>query len=48
LVKNTTIGLDLAKRVFQIRAIAVDGTVVARRQLRRSEMLKFFGSLQLA
>ena len=46
MVQITTIGLDLAKRAFQIHAIAADGTVVARRQLRRSEMLKFFGDLQ--
>lgn len=41
----TMIGLDLAKRVFQFHAIADDGTVVVRRQLRRTEVLKFFGVL---
>jgi transposase len=40
----STIGLDLAKRLFQVHGIAADGTVVIRRQLRRSEMLKFFGA----
>ena len=39
----TTIGLILAKRVFQVRGVAADGTVVCRRHLRRAEMLKFFG-----
>jgi len=40
-----TIGLDLAKRVFQVHGIAVDGAVVCRRQLRRAEVLKFFAEL---
>ena len=30
----TTIGLDLAKHVFQVHAIAADGGVVVRRRLR--------------
>jgi transposase len=42
----STISLDLAKRLFQIHGNAADGTVVFRRQLRRSEMLKFFATLQ--
>ena len=36
----TTIGLDLAKNVFQVHGIAADGTVLIRRQLRRGEVLK--------
>jgi transposase len=36
------IGLDLAKNVFQVHAIAHDGSPVVRRQLRRAEVLKFF------
>jgi transposase len=39
------VGLDLAKSVFQIHAIDADGKVVVRRQLRRGEVLKFFGIL---
>ena len=39
------VGLDLAKNVFQVHAIAHDGSPVVRRQLRRTEVLKFFGSL---
>lgn len=38
----TTIGLDLAKSVFQIHCIDADGKVVVRRQLRRPEMLAWF------
>ncbi len=41
----TTVGHDLAKRVFQVHAITTDGTIVVRRQLRRSEVLKFFSAL---
>jgi transposase len=39
------IGLDLAKHVFQVHGIAADGQVVLRRQVRRSELLKFFRAL---
>ena len=38
----TTIGLDVAKSVFQVHGIAADGTVVFRRQLRRAQVLPFF------
>jgi transposase len=41
----TTIGLDLAKNVFQLHAIKKDGTVAVRRQLRRSQVLPFFERL---
>lgn len=40
-----TVGLDLAKNVFQVHAIGVDGAVMIRRKLRRSEVLRFFGEL---
>jgi transposase len=38
------IGLDLAKNVFQVHGAAVDGTVLFRRKLPRSQVLKFFAS----
>ncbi len=41
----TTIGLDLAKSVFQVHAVASDGTVIVRRSLRRSQVLEFFRKL---
>ena len=44
--KITTIGLDLAKSIFQVHGIAEDGHVVVRRALRRSQMLEFFRSLE--
>ena len=41
----TTIGLDLAKNVFQVHGIDATGQVVVRRSLRRSQMLPFFAKL---
>jgi transposase len=41
----TTIGLDTAKSVFQVHGADASGAVVLRRQLRRSEVLKFFAKL---
>src|SRR5689334_22436012 len=41
----TTIGLDLAKQVFQVHSIDADGTTVLRKQLRRSQVLSFFSRL---
>jgi transposase len=38
----STIGLDLAKRIFQVHGIDASGTVVVRKALRRSQMLPFF------
>ena len=40
-----TVGLDLAKNVFQVHGVDGDGRVVLRRRLRRAEVLKLFGSL---
>jgi transposase len=40
-----TIGLDLAKQVFQVHGIDTDGAVVLRRRLQRSEVVKFFSTL---
>jgi transposase len=40
-----TIGLDLAKNVFQVHGVDGAGAVILRRQLRRAEVLKFFASL---
>ena len=38
----TTIGLDLAKNVFQVHGVDASGRVVVRRQLRRNQVLPFF------
>ena len=41
----TTIGLDIAKSVFQVHGIDADGNVVIRRQLKRRHVLVFFQKL---
>ena len=41
----TTVGLDLAKNVFQVHAISSTGEVVVRRTLRRAQMIPFFSKL---
>jgi transposase len=41
----STIGLDIAKNVFQVHGVDVSGTVVLRRQLRRGQVEKFFAQL---
>lgn len=43
--KISTIGLDLAKHVFQIHGIDERGGVVLRKQLRRAEVVSFFAKL---
>ena len=43
--KLSVVGLDLAKNVFQVHGIDTDGEVVVRKQLRRSEMHKYFARL---
>jgi transposase len=41
----TTVGLDLAKSVFQVHGTDEDGKPVMRRKLRRGQMLGFFSGL---
>ena len=41
----TTIGLDLAKDVFQVHGITADGAVVFNRSIRRRQVLAFFKQL---
>jgi transposase len=38
----TTIGLDIAKSVFQVHGVDAGGEVVVRRQLKRRSVLAFF------
>ena len=38
----TTIGLDIAKSVFQAHGIGAEGSVMIRRQLKRRHVLAFF------
>jgi transposase len=41
----TTIGLDIAKSVFQVHGVDARGKVVIRRQLKRRYVLAFFERL---
>jgi transposase len=45
MTKITTIGLDLAKRVFQVHGVDATGAVVLRKRLRREDVLVFFTQL---
>ncbi|MGX5851877.1 IS110 family transposase [Mesorhizobium sp. PL10] len=45
-MKITTIGLDLAKNVFQVHGVNAEGNVTVQRRLRRKEVLLFFGGLE--
>ena len=44
-MKPITIGIDLAKSVFQVHGVDAAGDVVIRKKLRRAEVLKFFKAL---
>jgi hypothetical protein len=44
-MKISTIGIDLAKAVFQIHGVNAQGKVMLKKQLRREQMMAFFTSL---
>jgi hypothetical protein len=41
----STIGLDIAKSVFQIHGVDVDDAVVIRKRITRAKLLEFFATL---
>ena len=41
----TIVGLDIAKRVFQLHGVDATGKTVLRRKLQRAEVLTFFKAL---
>ena len=41
----TTVGLDLAKHVFQVHGVDAPGRVVVAKAIRRNKLLEFFASL---
>ena len=41
----TTVGLDIAKSVFQVHCVDVQGNVIIRRQLKRRQVMAFFRKL---
>jgi transposase len=45
-MKITTVGIDLAKIVFQVHGVDERGKVAARKQLKRAEMSKYFANLE--
>jgi transposase len=45
-MKVATVGLDLAKNVFQLHAVDPQGHLVARKQLRRTEVLRYLAKLE--
>ena len=44
-MNTTTIGLDIAKNVFQIHGVDKNGKTVFRKQLKRNQVLAFFANL---
>jgi transposase len=40
-----TVGLDLAKHVFQVHGVDAPGRVVVAKTIRRNKLLEFFASL---
>src|SRR6478736_3277236 len=41
----STIGLDIAKSVFQVHGVDADGTVIIRKRITRAKLLEFFATL---
>src|SRR2546430_2921310 len=41
----STIGLDIAKSVFQVHGVDVDGAVVIRKRVSRARLLEFFAAI---
>ena len=41
----TTVGLDIAKSIFQVHGVDAQGNVILRRQLKRRHVLAFFQKL---
>ena len=41
----TTVGLDLAKHIFQVHGVDASGRVVIAKAMRRNKLLEFFASL---
>src|SRR5690606_1810259 len=45
IMKITTLGIDLAKQVFQLHGVDEQGKTVLRKQLKRDQMATFFATL---
>lgn len=44
-MNTTTIGLDIAKRVFQVHGVNTRGQTTMTRRLKRAEVLRAFANL---
>ena len=44
----STIGLDIAKSVFQVHGVDADGAVVIRKRISRAKVLEFFAGCRPA
>jgi len=44
-MKITTVGIDLAKNVFQVHGVDERGKTVLRKQLKRAQVVQFFANL---
>jgi transposase len=42
----TTVGLDLAKHVFQVHCVDASGRVIVAKAIRRGKLLEFFAFLR--
>lgn len=45
-MNSTTIGLDIAKYLFQVHGVDAKGKVMLRKLLRRAQVLEFFANLE--
>jgi len=45
-MKMTTVGIDLAKNVFQVHGVDGRGKAVLRKSLKRAEVVKFLAKLE--
>jgi len=45
-MKATTVGIDLAKNVFQAHGVSEHGKVALKKQFKRHQVIEFFANLQ--
>ena len=45
-MKLTTVGIDLAKNVIQVHGVDARGKAVLKKQLKRNQVLAFFGNYE--
>ena len=45
-MKITTVGIDLAKNVFQVHGVDEGGKVVLKKSLKRTQVVPFFANLE--